>query len=81
MGVGAIYIKVSRGDGTALLSPAPDGLDRADESDAGTDAGGQATPRDEGRLTRASGPFDSDIWIVEVEDRQGRHSWKSGWRD
>jgi hypothetical protein len=73
---GAIYIKVSRLDGTAaLFGPAPAGMqearedrhwqsciDRAPVSEAETDA----------YLARQI-EFDPDIWIVSVEDRQGRH--------
>ena len=73
---GAIHIKVSRLDGTAaLFGPAPAGMDEAREerqfqpslprelvSEAEADA----------YLTRQI-DFDSDIWIVAVEDRQGRH--------
>jgi hypothetical protein len=75
---GAIYIKVSRLDGTAMLyGPAPSGLD--------------ASPADDDRrwqpcLKREPAPeadadaflarqvsFDSDAWILAVEDRAGRH--------
>ena len=73
---GAIYIKVSRLDGTgALFGPAPAGLDSMREDrrwvsclepesvpEAETDA----------YLERQI-DFDPDIWIVSVEDRQGRH--------
>jgi hypothetical protein len=74
---GAIFIKVSRLDGTAdLYGPAPQSafddrpVDRmfvaclpnpgAPEADA------------EARLAREI-KFDTDVWIVEVEDRTGRH--------
>ena len=72
---GAVMIKVDRLDGSAvLLAPAPqseaaeDGLrafvpvHRDPVIDAGTA---------EERLKRETG-FDPDLWIVEVEDRQGR---------
>jgi hypothetical protein len=73
---GAIYIKVARLDGTAALyGPAPAGLDGAREE-----------RRWQPCLQRAPAPeaeadtylarqidFDPDIWIVTVEDRQGRH--------
>jgi hypothetical protein len=73
---GAVYIKVSRLDGTAwLFGPAPAGLDGAREE-----------RRFESSFTRGIVPeaeaetflarqieFDADIWIVAVEDRQGRH--------
>ena len=73
---GAVYIKVSRLDGMALMfGPAPAGMDGAREE-----------RRFESSFTREIVPeaeadaflarqveFDSDIWIVAVEDRQGRH--------
>ncbi len=72
---GGIYIKLDRLDGTAALyGPAPRG-------DAGTlderrflrlHKDEWIDPPDaEARLKRAI-TFDSDIWIVEVEDRRGR---------
>jgi hypothetical protein len=73
---GAIFIKVSRLEGTAdLYGPAPQSafddkpVDRmfiaclppgAPEADA------------EARLAREM-KFDPDLWIIEVEDRAGRH--------
>lgn len=72
---GAIYIKVARPDGTAaLFGPAPAGLDGeqtgrrfAVHRPAGTpDAGIEET------LARQIS-FDEDLWVVEVEDREGRH--------
>jgi hypothetical protein len=73
---GAIYIKVSRLDGTALLfGPAPAGLDEARE-DRRWQACLKGEPTAEAEvdayLQRQVG-FDSDIWIVAVEDRAGRH--------
>ena len=72
---GAVMIKVDRLDGTAvLLGPMP-------QSEAAEDGGRSFAPvhRDphieslaaEERLRRETG-FDPDLWIVEVEDRQGR---------
>ncbi len=72
---GAVMIKVDRLDGTSvLLGPAP-------QSEAAEDGGRSFVPvhRDatidsaaaELRLKRETG-FDPDLWIVEVEDRQGR---------
>ena len=78
---GAIYIKVSRLDGTALLfGPAPAGLDEAREDrrwqpclkDAPT-----AEVEADAYLERQAS-FDADIWIVAVEDRAGRH-FLDGW--
>ncbi len=72
---GAVLIKIDRLDGTSvLLGPAP-------QSEAADDGGRSFVPvhRDEAieslaaetRMTREIG-FDPDLWIVEVEDRQGR---------
>ena len=73
---GAIYIKVSRLDGTALLfGPAPAGLDEArEERRWQTCLKQQPAPEAEADayLARQTS-FDSDIWIVAVEDRAGRH--------
>jgi hypothetical protein len=73
---GAIYIKVSRLDGTAVLfGPAPAALDQADEDRRWQPCLDPATVSEEvadAYLARQVG-FDSDLWIVSVEDRQGRH--------
>ena len=75
---GAIFIKLNRLDGTAeLFGPAPQAaFDEAHPSDrAFTRCLGDAPVAEEkaeerlGREIR----FDSDVWIVEVEDRAGRH--------
>jgi hypothetical protein len=73
---GAIYIKVDRLDGTCLLfGPAPAGLDGA-ESDRRwipqlTSSGVDVGKADE-FLARESN-FDSDLLVIVVEDRRGRH--------
>jgi len=73
---GAIFVKIDPLDGTAVLfGPAPqseleDGQDRiftALHMEERIDPG-----LAEDRLKREIG-FDSDLWIVEVEDRQARH--------
>jgi hypothetical protein len=73
---GAIYIKVSRLDGTALLfGPAPAGLEEAREERRWQPClRQQPAPEAEADayLARQTG-FDADIWIVTVEDRAGRH--------
>jgi hypothetical protein len=73
---GAIFIKVDRLDGTCLLfGPAPAGLDGA-ESDrrwmpllapTGVDSAAADT------MLGREASFDSDLWIIDVEDRRGRH--------
>jgi len=76
---GAIFIKINRLDGTAILyGPAPQSVfDDAQPSDRiftvilGRDA--PAAEADiEARLVREVG-FDPDVWFVEVEDRGGRN--------
>lgn len=73
---GAIYIKVSRLDGTAsLFGPAPAGLDEVRDDRAFvamTPAAGSPERDIDQRLAREH-DFDPDIWVVEVEDREGRH--------
>jgi hypothetical protein len=73
---GAIFIKVMRADGSAaVFSPAPAGLD-----DAHIDRRwvvrfkSEFVPEAEAdEMLKREASFDSDIWIVEVEDREGRH--------
>lgn len=78
---GAIYIKVSRLGGTAaLFGPAPAGMEEAREERRWQPCLGRqsaaAAPTSEADadayLARQI-EFDPDIWIVSVEDRQGRH--------
>ncbi|MEZ5842610.1 MAG: DUF1491 family protein [Hyphomicrobiaceae bacterium] len=72
---GALYIKVSRLDGTArLFGPAPAGLETADGDRAFAAVSGDGF-RPEGEIDAALArerDFDPDLWIVEVEDREGR---------
>ena len=73
---GAVYIKVSRLDGTALLfGPAPAGLDQAREERRwqACFATMPVSEADADAHLRSQIAFDSDIWIVEVEDGAGRH--------
>jgi hypothetical protein len=76
---GAIFIKISRLDGTGtLFGPAPQSLVDAERlSDrlftVLIDGDRPAPEADiEARLAREI-KFDPDVWIVEVEDRQGRN--------
>jgi hypothetical protein len=73
---GAIYIKVSRLDGTALLfGPAPAGLDEAREERQWVpclDRAPAAEADADAYLARQIA-FDPDIWIVAVDDGSGRH--------
>jgi hypothetical protein len=73
---GAIFVKVDRLDGTAdLYGPAPQALFEAEDSGdrrfTALITGG--TPLDiEERLTKEI-RFDSDLWIIEIDTREGRH--------
>ena len=73
---GAIYIKVSRLDGTALLfGPAPAGLHEAREDRrwvACLDRA-PATEADVDAYLQRQIDFEPDIWIIAVEDSRGRH--------
>lgn len=78
---GAIYVKVSRLDGTArLFGPAPAGLEEQGEDRRWVPLLASPSPSEsecDAYLERQIA-FDSDIWIVSVEDRQGRH-FLDGW--
>ena len=75
---GAIFIKLTRLDGTAdLYGPAPQSA--FDESGPVERAFTHCLKREpaaeadvEARLAREI-DFDPDVWILEVEDRNGRH--------
>jgi len=75
---GAIFVKVSRLDGTAdLYGPAPQSVfDEARPSERAFSPALKGLPLPEadveGYLTKQL-RFDPDLWIVEVEDRDGRH--------
>ncbi len=74
---GAIFVKVDRLDGTAdLYGPAPQSL-MAEPDDLGerrfVPVLSGVMPLDvEEKLTREQ-RFDCDLWIVEIDDREGRH--------
>lgn len=75
---GAIFIKLNRLDGTAdLYAPAPQSaFDEARPADRAFVHKGKGQPQPEAdveaSLTREI-RFDPDVWIVEVEERAGRH--------
>ena len=72
---GAIFIKVVRADrAAALFRPAPAGLDSADYDRRWVAAlAGAFRPEAEiDDVLAKEVRFDSDVWIVEVEDRDGR---------
>jgi hypothetical protein len=73
---GAIYLSVNRLDGTvSLYGPAPAGLETG-----GTErrfviclSGDRVAAQEADSYLSREAEFDSDFWVVEVEDRQGRH--------
>jgi hypothetical protein len=72
---GAIFIKINTLDGNAqVLRPASAGKPGAEEERFWSQA--FAAPRTEQEadayLMRQR-EFDADLWVIEVEDRQGRH--------
>jgi hypothetical protein len=76
---GAVFIKISKLDGTAALyGPAPqsafDGAQPADRLFSLILGGEKPAPDAdvEARLAREI-RFDPDLWIVEIEDREGRN--------
>ncbi len=78
---GALYIKINRLDGTArLYGPAPAGFETEEGDRAFTVLSGEAfRPEAEiDAMILRQREFDADLWIVEVEDRQGRH-FLDGW--
>ena len=73
---GAVFIKVSRLDGTAdVYGPAPQSaFDDARPSDRVFASALKAQPEPDAEAYLAKQiKFDPDIWIVEVEDRAGRN--------
>jgi hypothetical protein len=75
---GAIFIKIARLDGTArLFGPAPAGFEPEDgDGDRRwmpvIDGEGASDAAVDAYLVRQVA-FDSDAWVLEVEDRAGRH--------
>ena len=74
---GAIFIKVNRLDGTAdLYGPAPQSaFAEANPQDrVFTPTQREPAPEDkiEDRISREA-RFDPDVWVIEIEDRAGRH--------
>lgn len=78
---GAIFIRVCLLDGTShLYGPAPAGLDASDGERRWMALLGAASTADrdvDSYLIREA-EYDPDLWIIEVEDRQGRH-FLEGW--
>ncbi len=73
---GAIFIKVTGADRYAeLYGPAPAGLDSTDldRRFVRLTVGGAIGDREADTRLAREREFDSDVWIVEIEDRHGRH--------
>jgi hypothetical protein len=75
---GAVFIKISRLDGTAeLYGPAPQtAFEESRPADRAFTACFKAQPVPEAEVEAYLAReirFDSDLWIVEVEDRSGSH--------
>ena len=71
---GAIFVKVDRLDGTAsLYGPAPQLF--VDDSGERLFAAVllDVTPLDVEERVQKELRFDTDLWLVEVDDREGRH--------
>lgn len=78
---GAVYIKINRLDGSAMLfGPAPAGFDASNDDRAFVAMSGDGfKPEAEvDAIVARQRDFDSDLWLVEIEDRQGRH-FLDGW--
>jgi hypothetical protein len=75
---GAIFIKLNRLDGTAeLFGPAPQSaFDEAHPIDRAFSRSLKEQPAPEARIEERIAReirFDPDAWVIEVEDRTGRH--------
>lgn len=72
---GAIHVKVNRLDGTATVygpAPSSNASSRGDDRRFAKLLGDVAEVEADAWLARQRS-FDSDIWIIEVEDRMARH--------
>ncbi|MDE1173836.1 MAG: DUF1491 family protein [Parvibaculaceae bacterium] len=69
---GGIFVKLNTLDGMAIVFSQSRTLDGEPMWVRGTGPEPVSDEKAEAYLTRQRG-FDPDIWIVEIEDRQGRH--------
>lgn len=73
---GAVFVRINKLNGTNVIyGPAAAGLSGAEEErtfELKTNSEGVSDADADSRLMREY-DFDSDLWVVEVEDRQGRH--------
>jgi hypothetical protein len=73
---GAIFISIDMLDGTVCLyGPAPAGLEGSDTDRRWVRCldGKAAKPQEVSIYLARQIEFDPDLWIIEVEDRAGRH--------
>jgi hypothetical protein len=73
---GAIFICVDRLDGTvALYGPAPAGLEGSETERRWVNClqSEPASGAEASEYLARQSKFDSDLWIIEIEDRRGRH--------
>jgi len=73
---GAIYVKVAKLDGTAFLYSPALLLDETSLMERGWQSEFGPAPlaeRDIDAFLKNQTNFDADIWIIEVEDPEGRH--------
>ena len=73
---GAIFISIDKLDGTVCLyGPAPAGLEGSDTDRRWVCCleGRAATPQEVSIYLARQIEFDPDLWVVEVEDKAGRH--------
>ncbi len=78
---GAIYIRINRLDGrSSVYGPAPAGLDGTETERRWVPCFKTGTVADDEAETylHREANFDSDLWIVEVESRDGAHQL-DGW--
>jgi hypothetical protein len=73
---GSIFIRINKLDGTSLIfGPAPAGLDEAklDRQLMPLLGGRSVADHEADTYLQREMEFDPDLWIVEVETREGRH--------
>ncbi|MGE0765048.1 MAG: DUF1491 family protein [Hyphomicrobiaceae bacterium] len=76
---GVIFIRIARLDGSCdLYGPQPAGLGSDDGERRWVSFAQGAAERDVDERLAREVQLDPDVWIVEVEDREGRHHL-SGW--
>jgi len=71
---GAIYVTLDRLDGTAsLYGPAPQALVEDSSARLFAPVIENVMPLEIEERMQREGRFDPDFWLIEIEDREGRH--------